>query len=111
MTNLDYDSNYEQFTLIDIQYYDPYTAGKIAYHLYIPVYVEKMPDFDFRAAALSGTTYNVSFYTDGHPVLENYGNPVTAYITYSYKRTADEWQNVINSGENLLSNSQGSILR
>lgn len=110
MTNLDYDSNYEQFTLIDIQYYDPYTAGKIAYHLYIPVYVEKMLDFDFRAAVLSGTTYNVSFYTDGHPVLENYGNPVTAYVTYSYKRTADEWQNVINSGENLLSNYGKSVL-
>lgn len=110
MTNLDYDSNYDQFTLIDIQYYDPYTAGKIAYHLYIPVYVEKMLDFDFRAAALSGTTYNVSFYTDGHPVLENYGNPVTVHITYSYKRTAEEWQNVINSGENLLSSYGKSVL-
>ena len=102
MTNMDYDSNYKQFTLIDIQYLDPADTSKTAYHLYIPVYVEKMLNFDFRAAALSGTTYNVSAYTDGNPVLENYGTPITAHVTYSYKRTAEEWQNVINGGENLL---------
>ncbi len=110
MTDMDYDSNYKQFTLMDIQYYDPSDSDKIAYHLYIPVYVEKMLDFDFRAAALSGTTYNTDYYTDGHPVLENYGTPVTAHITYSYKRTAEEWQNVINSGENLLSSYGKSVL-
>lgn len=102
MTDMDYDSNYKQFTLIDIQYLDPADTSKTAYHLYIPVYVEKMLNFDFRAAALSGTTYNVSAYTDGNPVLENYGTPITAHVTYSYKRTAEEWQNVINGGENLL---------
>lgn len=102
MTNMDYDSNYKQFTLIDIQYLDPADTSKTAYHLYIPVYVEKMLNFDFRAAALSGTTYNVSAYTDGNPVLENYGTPITSHVTYSYKRTAEEWQNVINGGENLL---------
>lgn len=41
MTNMDYDSNYKQFTLIDIQYLDPADTSKTAYHLYIPVYVEK----------------------------------------------------------------------
>ena len=102
MTDKDYDSNYKQFTLIDIRYLDPADASKTAYHLYIPVYVEKMLNFDFRAAALSGTTYNVSAYTDGNPVLENYGTPITAHVTYSYKRTAEEWQNVINGGEDLL---------
>lgn len=102
MTDMDYDSNYKQFTLIDIRYLDPADTSKTAYHLYIPVYVEKMLNFDFRAAALSGTTYNVSAYTDGNPVLENYGTPITAHVTYSYKRTAEEWQNVINGGEDLL---------
>jgi hypothetical protein len=102
MTDMDYDSNYKQFTLIDIQYLDPADTSKTAYHLYIPVYVEKMLNFDFRAAALSGTTYNISAYTDGNPVLENYGTPITAHVTYSYKRTAEEWQNVINGGEYLL---------
>lgn len=102
MTNMDYDSNYKQFTMIDIQYLDPADTSKTAYHLYIPVYVEKMLNFDFRAAALSGTTYNVSAYTDGNPVLENYGTPITAHVTYSYKRTAEEWQNIINGGEDLL---------
>ena len=109
MTN-DYDSNYKQFTLIDIQYLDPTDAAKIAYHLYIPVYVEKMLNFDFSAAALSGTTYNTSFYTDGDPVLENYGTPVTSHITYSYKRTVEEWQGVINSGEDMLTSYGKSVL-
>lgn len=110
MTDLDYDCNYKQFTLIDVQYKDPTGSGKIAYHLYIPVYVEKMLNFDFRAAALSGTTYNTGAYTDGDPVIENYGTPVTAHITYSYKRTVKEWQNAINSGENLLSGYGKSVL-
>lgn len=109
MTDNDYDSNHKQFTLIDIQYYTPNGTSKIAYHLYIPVYVEKMLGFDFRAAALSGTTYNTSFYTDGNPVLESYGTPVTAHITYSYHRTASEWQNAINGGENVL-NGYGKFI-
>lgn len=102
MTDNDYDSKYNQFTLIDIQYYSPVEAGKTAYHLYIPVYVEKMLNFDFTAAALSGTVYNTGFYTNGNPVLESYGTPVTAHITYSYLRTVEEWQEAINSGENML---------
>ena len=102
MTDNDYDSKYNQFTLIDIQYYAPSETGKVAYHLYIPVYVEKMLNFNFTAAALSGTVYNTGFYTDGNPVLESYGTPVTAHITYSYLRTVTEWQEAINSGENML---------
>ncbi|MGN1090710.1 MAG: hypothetical protein ACI4Q6_09955, partial [Huintestinicola sp.] len=110
----DYDSNNKQFTLIDISYKNPYAdpaeAEKTVFHLYIPVYVEKMLDFDFRAAALSGTTYNVGAYTDGNAVLENYGTPVTAHITYSYKRTPAEWQKIINGGEELLTNYGKTVL-
>lgn len=103
MTNQDYDSAHDQFTLIDIQYLDPSgEATDPVYHLYIPVYVEKLLNFNFKAGSLSGTTYNVDSYTDGNPVLENYGTPITTHITYSYLRTAEEWQNAINSGENLL---------
>lgn len=110
MTDLDYDSNYKQFSVIDIRYTDPSDTSRTAYHLYIPVYVEKMLEFDFSAAALSGTNYNRDLYTDGHPVIENYGTPVTAYITYQYKRGVTEWQNVINSGENLLKGYGKTVL-
>ena len=102
MTDSDYDSSHQQFTLIDIQYLAPNDTSKIAYHLYLPVYVEKMLKFNFTVGALSGTTYNTRFYKDGEPVLESYGTPVTAHITYSYLRTAQEWQDAINGGENVL---------
>lgn len=102
MTDKDYDSSHEQFTLIDIQYFAPNDTSKIAYHLYIPVYVEKMLKFNFKAGALSGTTYNADFYENGMPIMENYGTPVTSHITYSYLRTEEEWANAINNGENLL---------
>lgn len=102
MTDMDYDSSHEQFTLIDIQYYAPNEPSKVAYHLYIPVYVEKMLNFDFKIGVLSGTTYRADSYTNGEPVMENYGTPVTSHITYSYLRTAEEWANAINSGENML---------
>lgn len=111
MTDTAYDSAYDaQFTLIDVQYYAPDQSGKVAYHLYIPVYVEKMLKFDFMAAALSGTRYNGELYTYGNPVLESYGTPVTDYITYFYRRTPQEWESAINGGENLLSGYGKSVI-
>ncbi|MGN0597457.1 MAG: hypothetical protein ACI4J1_09050 [Ruminiclostridium sp.] len=111
MTDTAYDSAYDaQFTLIDVQYYAPYQTGKVAYHLYIPVYVEKMLKFDFVAAALSGTRYNGELYTYGNPVLESYGTPVTDYITYFYRRTPQEWESAINGGENLLQGYGKSVI-
>ncbi|MGN0579207.1 MAG: hypothetical protein ACI4J4_11360, partial [Ruminiclostridium sp.] len=108
-----YDSAYNnRFTLIDVQYYAPDGSGNIAYHLYLPVYVEKMLKFNFTIGALSGTKYNADLYKDilGLVVLENYGTPVTAYLTYSYLRTAAEWQDAINGGENLLTGYGKSVV-
>ena len=114
-----YDSAYnDQFTLIDVQYLAPGDTSKVAYHLYIPVYVEKMLKFDFKIAALSGTRYNSVLYDNpaankdiyGLPVLENYGTPVTAYVTYSYLRTAAEWQDAINNGEKLIGSYGKSVI-
>ncbi|MGN0656841.1 MAG: hypothetical protein ACI4KR_08605, partial [Ruminiclostridium sp.] len=109
----DYDSAYNnRFTLIDVQYFAPDSDTEIAYHLYIPVYVEKMLKFDFTIGALSGTRYNSDLYLSvlGEPVLENYGTPVTAYVTYSYLRTAAEWQDAINGGEKLIGSYGKSVL-
>lgn len=111
MSDSNYDSSYDsQFTLIDIQYFAPNNTSAVAYHLYIPVYVEKMLKFDFKVAALSGTKYNTALYTPGNPVLESYGTPVTAYLSYSYLRTAQEWQDAINGGENVLKAYGKSVL-
>lgn len=111
MSDTDYDSSHDsQFTLIDIQYYAPNDTDRIAYHLYIPVYVEKMLKFDFKVGALSGTKYNTELYTFGNPVLESYGTPVTAYMSYTYLRTAQEWQDAINGGEDLMKGYGKSVL-
>lgn len=111
MSNEDYDSNYNnQFTLIDIQYYSPTEIDKIAYHLYIPVMVEKMLKYDFTAEILSGTNYKVSDYVDKNAVMESYGVPVTMHIKYSYQRSVDEWQSAINMGENILKGYGKTIL-
>ncbi len=91
MSDTDYDSSHDsQFTLIDIQYYAPNDTSRIAYHLFIPVSVEKMLKFDFKVGALSGTKYNADLYIPGNPVLKSYGSPVPAYLSYTYLRTPQE---------------------
>lgn len=105
-----YDSNFTQFTLIDIQYKNPAGENKIAYHLYIPVMVEKMLKFDFKSALLTGTDYNVGMYHNGSSVLESYGTPITAHVTYSYKRTLQEWTDAIYGNENILKSYGKSVL-
>lgn len=108
-----YDSNYKQFTLLDVQFRNPIensASGKIAYHLYIPVMVEKILKFDFAAGVLSGTNYKVSDYTDGSAVMESYGTPVTAHMTYTYNRTAQEWTDAIYGKENILNNYGKSVI-
>ena len=106
-----------QFTLMDIQFYDPSTPptfntngtvkddGKIAYHLYVPVYVKKILQFDFNASIVSNTEYDPSVYpSTATRLFENLGNPVTIKLEYDYKRSPAEWAEAINSGDSVLTN-------
>lgn len=102
------------FSLIDIQFYDPTVASnpEVVYHLYVPVLVKKMLKYSFNIATGSGTIYDTEWYGDpsssssryGKILLENLGTPGTLYFTYSYERTLKEWQDALDSGENLLLN-------
>ncbi|WP_298483028.1 hypothetical protein [uncultured Ruminococcus sp.] len=57
------DSKYDdQFTLIDVQYYDPTNTNKIAYHLYVPVLTKKTVNIEFMAASISGSDYKAMDY-------------------------------------------------
>ena len=64
------DSKYDdQFTLIDVQYYDPTDTSadaskRIAYHLYVPVLTKKTVNIEFSAASLSGSEYRMLGYSD-----------------------------------------------
>lgn len=95
-----------QFTLIDIQYLDPSGSGKIVYHLYVPVYVRKVLQYDFNIHVESGTTYKVNTPANiiKNTLLENIGTPVTLEFAFTYDRDADEWKTAVNGGDSLLTN-------
>ena len=100
------DQNVAQFSLIDVQFLDPSDNTKVAYHLYVPVYVKKLLQFRFNAAILNGTEYYDDAYSgyNGNVVFENLGNPVTIRFEYIYNRTPAEWKDAINSGDSVLCN-------
>lgn len=102
MTNAAYDSGKVQCSLVDVRFLDPTGTGKVAYHLYVPVFVKKVLTFDFDVAALGGTTYLESQYATlfGQRLIANVGEPITLYFRYTYSRTATEWETAINAGEN-----------
>lgn len=98
-----------QFTLLDVQFKDPADTSKTAYHLYVPVLVKKLLQFEFTASIESGTPYYPNAYTAKRTLFENLGNPVTVKFEYTYQKTASEWADAINQGENMLGNLYKSL--
>ncbi|WP_028506148.1 hypothetical protein [Ruminococcus sp. FC2018] len=115
----------QQFTLVDVQFYDPstvtgtgstanITAAKVAYHLYVPVYTRKILRYNFYATLASNTNYYKDAYDndtnnnfESKFLFENLGNPVTYAFEYQYFRTDEgkadnEWIEALNSGENVI---------
>lgn len=123
----DYDNGIAagQFTLVDVQFKIPEKVSKvvsasdyaknnyIAYHLYIPVLVKKMLNYDFECSVLSGTNYRVQPYAyellnnvliekRNNVLIENLETPVTLQFSWVYRRTLEEWVRQIEGGESLL---------
>lgn len=109
----DYDNEVAagQFTLVDVQFKIPADVGSnkvanyIAYHLYIPVLVKKMLNYDFECSVLSGTSYRVKPYEEAprnNVLIENLETPVTLQFSWVYRRTLEDWISQIEGGENLL---------
>lgn len=110
---IDSDAANPQFTLLDVQFFDPSDTSpsnrKIAYHLYVPVYTRKIIQFSFDAKIVSGTYYYPDPYVSS-ALFENLGTPVTLRLSYSYgRRTNAEWINAINGGENVMGNYYKSL--
>ena len=84
-----------QFTLIDVAFKDPTTSSNpgVVYHLYVPVIVKKLLEYNFDISAVSGSTYDQSLYANnrGNNVVENLGAPVTMEFEYNYLRSANDW--------------------
>lgn len=92
-----------RFTVITLDYIDPTESGKTALRLHIPVFVRKVLDFSFQSYVISGTDYNHSHYTDKTKLaFESFDAPVTTYFKYSYYKSANEWEKMLNNGDGLL---------
>lgn len=92
-----------RFTVITLDYIDPTGSGKTALRLHIPVFVRKVLDFSFNSYVISGTDYNHSHYTDKTKLaFESFDAPVTTYFKYSYYKSANEWEKMLNNGDSLL---------
>lgn len=89
-----------KFTLLDVQFKDPLHTEKIAYHLYVPVYVNRSISATFSSTALTGTTALAGDYTTtfsaGNMLIENLDTWITTYIRYSYSIT--DIQALLDSG-------------
>lgn len=92
-----------RFTDVTLDYIDPTGSGKTALRLHIPVFVRKVLDFSFQSYVISGTDYNHSHYTDKTKLaFESFDAPVTTYFKYSYYKSANEWEKMLNNGDSLL---------
>lgn len=92
-----------RFTVVTLDYIDPTGSGKTALRLHIPVFVRKVLDFSFQSYVISGTDYNHSHYTDKTKLaFESFDAPVTTYFKYSYYKSANEWEKMLNNGDSLL---------
>ena len=104
VTDSQYDNDgTNRFTVITLDYTDPTGSGKTALRLHIPVFVRKVLDFSFQSYVISGTDYNHSHYTDKTKLaFESFDAPVTTYFKYSYYKSANEWEKMLNNGDSLL---------
>ncbi len=102
-------SSDDSFTLVDVQFKDPFNTNKIAYHLYVPVYTIKEIEVSFSAAVMNGT--NSASYSAGvvdNPYgaklaitgadthVDNLNTWFTTYIRYTY--SYGDIQALLNSG-------------
>ena len=93
-----------QISLIDVQYYDPMDNSKIAYHLYVPVIVKKMPKINFYSSILQGSDYKSTDYVFGNSMAVNFDSWATMYVKYEY--SADAINTILDTGKGLKWNNE-----
>lgn len=101
-----YDNQNSQFTLLDVTYANPTNDNAEPFHLYIPILVKKVLYISFKARFLAGTDYCAEDYpmndsSTNHYATAGFGEPLTAYMEYSYEKET-YWQSMLDNGENLL---------
>ncbi|MGN0583485.1 MAG: beta strand repeat-containing protein [Oscillospiraceae bacterium] len=97
--------NANRFTLLDVQFLEPLSKNKIAYHLYVPVYTIKEMSVNFYASAKTGShSVSGNDTSDYENLMNGICNHVdslntwlTHYIRYEYQ--ADDINTLLNSGK------------
>ncbi|MCR5459167.1 MAG: hypothetical protein K6F51_04655, partial [Acetatifactor sp.] len=117
-------NNASTFTLVDVQFKDPLTAGtnseKIAYHLYVPVYTVKQIEVDFYSAVKTGTssvsyengvasTDYSSLMASNETYVDSLETWITQYIRYSYH--AEDLNMLLDSNNVNWNNNKKVIFR
>lgn len=107
-----YDSAQNRFTLLDVAFEDPANDRQYAYHLYIPVVMQKIMKFHFWASAQTGTSYIKSTYDNLSALAAaSHGEQVTVLLGYDYfERNRTEWEKAIANGDNLLFGFEKTLL-
>lgn len=112
MSNTHADSNQGdyQFSLMDVQFYNPNTSlSEIAYHLYIPVLTKKMLLFEFKSASQQGTDNKyLNFSNYANTLAESLESWYTAYLNFTYGQT--EINSMLESGAGLNWNGAKTVL-
>lgn len=112
VTTADYDNGLDRFNLVTVTF----TEEGETYGVQIPVIVRRLLEIDFTATLDYGTNFNRDSYEKlSSHVLESYGNPVTAYLTYTYNyakgnKTEYGWQNYLESGGDMTQILEKSIV-
>ncbi|MBR1422264.1 MAG: hypothetical protein IJ571_02315 [Ruminococcus sp.] len=104
-----------QFSMIDISFFDPTDSSKVAYHLYVPVLTKKLLKFNFSSTALQGTEYEPEVYLANIPTSDNKTSKLgssfdtwqTIYLKYDY--TKDEIDKFLATGKGLKWNTTKSV--
>lgn len=89
------------FSLVDVQFKDPFNTNYIAYHLYVPVYTIRQIEVEFNAVAISGANsvkdnnyknttdsqYEALFRDTSNTIhFDSLNTWITQYIRFTYKR-------------------------
>ncbi|MCR5600649.1 MAG: hypothetical protein K6G33_07910 [Ruminococcus sp.] len=114
----DSNNNIDTFTLVDVQFKDPFDKSKIAYHLYVPVYTIKQIEVDFRSAVRTGT-YSVKnnsetndysgLMTANGKHVDSLNTWITQYIRYSYK--AEDINMLLSSNDLKWNNNKWVVFK
>ena len=101
----DYDNNQNRIQLLTVTFNE--AGGE--YMIHVPIIVKRIFEVDSTVTLNYGTVFNKSEYSSlgkGAHILESFGNPVTALITYRYnsaigERTEFGWDTYMLAGGSL----------